>query len=199
MELTDILQGDEPWPMITRSAEEGIMAYGLNEFCTDLHAILLAKGLTGLSEVAEKLKTLVVDPGFVAETFEGSSAPQRVLFHDPETDAYVLAHVQQAGKTGVPHSHGASWAIYGNARGRTDMTEWRRVNPEAEDHAVLEASDRYSIAPGQTRAYGPHVIHSTSHPDGAWVVRVTGTDLDKLPRYYFRPKKDKILQPAESA
>ena len=152
----------------------------------------------GLPEIAEKLKALVVNPSFVAETFDGASAPQRILYHDPETDAYVLAHIQSAGKSGRPHSHGASWAIYANARGVTEMTEWRRVNPESEDAAVLEASDRYSLGPGQSRAYPPHVIHSTAHPDGAWVIRVTGTNLDNVPRYHFRPKKDKIFEAAGS-
>ena len=45
------------------------------------------------------------------------------------------------------------------------------------------------------RAYGPGVIHSTAHPHYAWVIRVTGTDLDKLARYHFG-KKDKILERA---
>lgn len=170
------------------------MAYGLDEFCADLHHILKQKQLAGLPAIAEKLKQLVVNREFVAATFEGSSAPQRVLFHEPETDAYVLAHVQAAGKAGEPHSHGASWAIYANGRGVTHMTEWRRVNPESEDHAVLEVSDSYDLAPGQSRAYAPHVIHSTAHPDGAWVIRVTGTDLNNIPRYHFHPKKDKKLE-----
>ena len=47
--------------------------------------------------------------------------------------------------------------------------------------------------PGDTRGYGPGVIHSTAHPDKAWVIRVTGTDLDKLPRYHFR-KQDRVLE-----
>jgi hypothetical protein len=37
------------------------------------------------------------------------------------------------------------------------------------------------------------VIHSTAHPEKAWVIRVTGTDLDALPRYHFR-KQDRILE-----
>ncbi len=48
------------------------------------------------------------------------------------------------------------------------------------------------LEPGQTRAYRPGVIHSTAHPHGALVIRVTGTDLNAIPRYHFRPKKDKI-------
>jgi hypothetical protein len=76
------------------------------------------------------------------------------------------------------------------------MTEWRRVNPDSEDHAVLEKTESYSIGPGDTRAYGPGVIHSTAHPDKAWVIRVTGANLDLIPRYHFRPKRDKILEKA---
>ena len=75
-----------------------------------------------------------------------------------------MAHVQEGGKTGKPHSHGSSWAIYGNARAVTQMTEWRRTNPESDDHVELVAESKYSLAPGQTRAYGPDVIHSTAHP-----------------------------------
>ena len=114
------------------------MSYGLDAFSADLHRILKTQGLAGLPEIAEKLKGLLVDPGFVAATCAAAPVPQRELYHDADSDAYVLAHVQEAGKSGRPHSHGASWAVYGNVRGTTEMTEWRRVNPESEDHVVLE-------------------------------------------------------------
>ena len=175
------------------------MAYTLEQFCGDCRAIIKAapRVETALPQVAEKLKQLLVNPAFVAETFNDGTPPgKRALYHDAETDVYVMAHVQQAGKGGSPHSHGASWAIYGNALGQTIMTEWRRVNPESEDHAVLEIADKYALGPGQSRAYGPGVIHSTAHPEKAWVIRITGGDLDKLPRYHFRPKRDKILEKA---
>jgi hypothetical protein len=103
--------------------------------------------------------------------------------------------VQEGGKRGQPHSHGTSWAIYGNARNVTEMTEYRRVNPEDEDHVVLAPSSKYMLRPGDTRAYGPGVIHSTAHPEQAWVIRVTGTDLDTLPRYHLR-KQDRVLESA---
>jgi hypothetical protein len=118
---------------------------------------------------------------------------KRVLFHDKELDFYVLAHVQEGGKKGKAHSHGSSWAIYGNAKAVTDMTEWRRVNLASDEHYELTMSSQYGLGVGQTRAYGPGVIHSTEHKQKAWVIRVTGTDLDKLPRYHFR-KQDKILE-----
>jgi hypothetical protein len=171
------------------------MAYALKDFCADTHAALKAEPLAdALPHIAEKLSKLLLNPAFVAETFTNDTpVGKRELHHDPELDFYVLAHVQEGAKTGVPHSHGTSWAIYGNARNVTEMTEWRRVNPESEDHVELVATSKYGLHPGQTRGYGPGVIHSTAHPQKAWVIRVTGTDLDKLPRYHFR-KQDRILE-----
>jgi predicted metal-dependent enzyme (double-stranded beta helix superfamily) len=171
------------------------MAYSLENFCADSHAILKAQPLAAaLPQVADRLSRLLLNPAFVAETFDESLPPgKRVLHHDNELDFYVLAHVQEGGKNGKPHSHGTSWAIYGNAKNSTEMTEWRRVNPESEEHLELVAASKYALHPGQTRAYGPGVIHSTAHPQKAWVIRVTGTDLDKLPRYHFC-KQDKILE-----
>lgn len=175
------------------------MAYTLDQFCAETRAILKWNGRieASLEQIADRLKRVLVNPEFVAATFDDDTPPgKRQLHHDPDTDFYVMAHVQQAGKGGTPHSHGASWAIYGNVLGATDMTEWRRVNPESEDHAVLEIADKYAIGPGQSRAYGPHVIHSTAHREKCWVIRVTGGNLDVLPRFHFHPRRDKILEKA---
>lgn len=171
------------------------MPYTLAEFCNDLSATLKARGQSGLPDIARKLGVLLDNPDFVAATFsEDTPIGRRELWHDPETDAYVLAHVQEGGKVGKPHSHGASWAIYGTARGVTEMTEWRRVNPVHENGAVLEKTRQYALGPGQTRGYASGAIHSTAHPQKAWVIRLTGTDLDAIPRYRFDAKTDKILE-----
>jgi hypothetical protein len=173
------------------------MTAQLDRFCAELSSILKAKGQKGLPEIAEKLRPLLRDADFVRATWNDDMPPgKRVLFHDPETDAYVLAHVQEAGKGGHPHSHGASWAIYGNAKGYTEMTEWRRLNPESDEQALLESSGAYRLGPGDSHAYGADVIHSTAHPEKAWVIRITGGDLDQIPRFRFHPKRDKILEKA---
>jgi hypothetical protein len=175
------------------------MAYTLEQFCAESHAMLKWNGRieASLLQIADRLKQLLANPDFVAATFDEDMPPgKRVLHHDADTGMYVMAHVQEAGKGGSPHSHGTSWAIYGNAKGVTEMTEWHRVNPESEDHAVLEVFDKYAVGPGQTGAYGPHVIHSTAHPAKAWVIRITGADLDTVPRFHFHPRRDKILEKA---
>ena len=174
------------------------MAYALEAFCTDARASLKAKPLAGaLDDIAANLTMLLANPDFVKATFNDDLPPgKRELFHDADTDFYVFAHVQAEGKGGKPHSHGNSWAIYGNAKGFTEMTEWRRVNAESEEAHILEQSDKYKLDAGQSRSYGPGVIHSTAHPQKAWVIRVTGTDLDHLPRYHFNRNRDQILEKA---
>jgi hypothetical protein len=173
------------------------MAYTLKQFCDDHHALLtsgqpLAKTLP---QVADKLSALLRNPEFVAESFNDDMPPgKRTLHHDKDTDVYVLAHVYEGPKKGSPHSHGNSWAVYGTARAVTRMTEWRRINPDGEESAELAPVTHYDLGPGDTRAYGPGVLHSTEHPSKAWVIRVTGTDLDAIPRYRFRPKTDKIVE-----
>ena len=172
------------------------MAYELQAFCDEARASLKSKALgAALDAIAANLTKLLANEAFVKATFNDDMPPgKRELFHDLDTDFYVLAHVQQAGKGGAPHSHGASWAIYGNAMGFTEMTEYRRVNDEKDEAWALEQSDKYKIDKGQSRAYGPGKIHSTAHPGKAWVIRVTGTDLDHLPRYHFKRSRDRMVE-----
>lgn len=168
----------------------------LEKYCSESRSVLEKEPLdAALSRMATGLSKLLRDPEFVSFAF-AEDAPKCELFHDPEAGFYVLAHVQPAGKSGKPHSHGESWAIYGIARGCTDMIEWRRVNPQSEERFVLTASDRYRLNVGETRSYGPGVIHSTSHPEASWVIRITGADLDAIPRYHFKAKRDEILADA---
>jgi len=173
------------------------MAYTLQEFCDDHHALLTSGQPLGkaLPKIAEKLSALLKNPEFVAETFNDETPiGRRTLHHDPDTDVYVLAHVYEGPKKGSPHNHGASWAVYGTAKAVTNMTEWRRVNPESEEQAVLEPVEHYALGPGQTRDYGAGVLHSTEHPRKAWVIRVTGTDVDAIPRYRFKAESDRIVE-----
>ena len=174
------------------------MAYELAQFCADARRALQSAPLAeALDVIARDLSKLLGNSDFVKATFSDADPPgKKELYHDAETDFYVFAHVQAEGKSGAPHSHGDSWAVYGNAMAGTDMTEYARVNPADEEATVLRKSDFYTLRPGETRGYGPGVIHSTAHPRKAWVVRVTGTDLDRLPRYHFKKSRDRLLETA---
>lgn len=175
------------------------MTYTLQEFCANTREILKSAGsiTERLDKVAEKLSVLLKDEAFAAQTFDANTpAGKRELYHDPELDFYVLAHVQEGGKRGTPHSHGASWAIYGNIDGATRMREFVRTNPENEEGAVLKKIAEYDIGAGETKAYGPGYIHATEHREKCFVIRITGTDLDQIERFRFRKLRDQVLEEA---
>jgi hypothetical protein len=180
------------------SVGEITMQYTLDDFCADCRSILKAGQPLpqALAQISQKLTRVLANPAFVAATFTDDVPPgRRVLHHDIETDMYMLAQCRKAGKP-ASCSHGASWAIYGNALAAAEMPEWRRLNPEGENNAVLEPVDAIVSGPVRPRAYGPGVIHSTAHPERAWVISVTGTDLDAIPRFRFRDRRDTILKKA---
>ncbi len=173
------------------------MTFTLDQFCVRTRAEIEggAPGPASLDRIAGDLARLIANPEFVASAF-GPEADfsKKVLHQDDATGFYVLAHVHRGPKEGPPHSHGASWAVYGTAMGVTGMKEWARVNPDGEEAALLRMSSSYDLAFGETRGYGPHVIHSTLHTGTAWVIRVTGTNLDELPRYRFKKNRDRIVE-----
>ena len=170
----------------------------LDSFCAACRRALNTRKLDdALHDITQSLKGLLREPDFIDQSFAPDTPPgKHELFHDPEFGFYVLAHVQAAGQKGRPHDHGASWAVYGTVAGVTRMTDWRRINPLGEAHAELEPVRTYDLKAGEAAFFGPHVLHSTEHPEKSWVIRVTGANLDETPRYHFRARVDRIVERA---
>ena len=173
------------------------MLYTFEAFVADCRSHLAQDRqiVASLALMSEALSRLLGNADFVAATFASADFNKKLLYRDPVTDMRVLAHIHHGPKEGAPHSHGASWAIYGTAFGVTGMKEWRRVNHDADAGSVLELAGRYDLETGQARAFGPHAVHSTIHPATAWVIRVTGADLDAMPRYRFDRRVDRLSGP----
>lgn len=168
------------------------MAYGPEDFYSDAHDALMAdSGHQGREKVRQHLEALLANPAFVAEYLTNAAAGKEVLHHDPETGIYVMAHgSDDYGRVGKPHDHGESWAIYGQATGVTEMTEWRRLDDGKSEHrAELEVARKFTLTAGVVAVFGPGAIHSTAHPQPARWVRVTGTDLDRIRRFRYDPDK----------
>lgn len=164
------------------------MSYTLDEFTANCRASLTnGAGEAAHEEIRNNLERLLADEVFVAATCGPDAEPGiRTIYRDAETDFNVLVHVYEAGKAGPPHDHGASWAVYGQATEYTDMTAWRRLDDGAEEgHAELERADTVRLEPGMAGKFEPGDIHSIAFPDGARFVRVTGTDLDRIPTRRF--------------
>jgi predicted metal-dependent enzyme (double-stranded beta helix superfamily) len=161
------------------------MPYTLEEFSADCHRILKADpGAAGREQVRQKLENLLLEDDFVAANC-GPDATDgaNLLYEDSELGFHILAHIMEKGHAGGVHDHGAAWAIYGQAVGYTDMTEWTRTDDgTTEGKATVEKDRSYRLERGQAGIFQDHKIHSIAYPDNARFIRVTGVDLQTIPR-----------------
>ena len=173
------------------------MAYELDDFCGAARANLRSgDAQAALEAVRRDLAQLLANPEFVERTC-GRGAPQglHLLHEDAELGFQVLAHVNEKPRVSPPHNHGQSWAIYGQAIGHTDMTDYRRIDDGNDPkHARLEATRRYRLGPGEVGIYRRGDIHSIDYPAGSRFIRITGTNLDRIVREAFDPVTGVISQ-----
>ena len=161
------------------------MAYTLEEFGADCHRFLKADpGAAGRELVRQNLEKLLLEDDFIdANCGPDAEGGANVLYEDSELGFQILAHIMEKGLEGGVHDHGASWAIYGQAVGHTDMTEWKRSDGQADDgKASLEKDRTYRLERGQAGIFQDHAIHSIAYPAGARFIRVTGVDLQTIER-----------------
>ena len=175
------------------------MAYDLDQFVADCRTILTADpSPNGREQVRVRLERLLSNKDFVSH-YCGDDVPQglKVLYEDPKLGFQVLAHINEKGRVSPPHDHGASWAIYGQAAGYTDMTEWERVDGGGDPtRAELRPIKKYRLDPGHAGIYQDGAIHSIDYPPKSRFVRVTGTNLDRIRRVSFDLATGKVNQMA---
>jgi len=173
------------------------MAYDLDQFIVDCRTSLTRDpGPTGREQVRVNLEKLLGNPDFI-RAYCGDDAPRglKVLYEDDKLGFQVLAHINDKARVSPPHDHGASWAIYGQATKYTDMIEWEREDNGADPkHAKLKPKKKYRLNPGHAGIYQDGAIHSIDYPDYARFIRVTGTNLDKIPRIRIDLKSGAVEQ-----
>jgi predicted metal-dependent enzyme (double-stranded beta helix superfamily) len=172
------------------------MSYDLDRFITDCRSILTNDpGPAGREQVRQKLELLLVEPEFRARYCEGTKPALTVLHEDPKLGFQILAHVNAKARMSPPHDHGASWAIYGQATEYTDMTEWQRLDDGSDPaKSQLKVERKYRLTPGHAGIYQDGKIHSIDYPDRSIFIRVTGTNLDRIPRQMFNLETGKVTQ-----
>ncbi|HLF77924.1 MAG TPA: hypothetical protein VJB57_10590, partial [Dehalococcoidia bacterium] len=112
------------------------MGATLEQFATECHQILKTQpGPDGRKSVASLLEQYLKDDAFVAANLGEGTSTRQVLYEDPELGFCVLGHAYEGASESSPHDHGPSWAIYGQAKGETEMTEWSIVEPASEEKA----------------------------------------------------------------
>ncbi len=157
--------------------------YSLPTFIEDCRTTLHADdGSDGRERIRANLEKLLKEPAFLREHCGPDAQPGiHKLHHDDGIGFVVLAHIYAHGKVSPPHDHGDSWAIYGQATQDSDMTVWEHQTGASDDHVELSVKRRFRLGPGMAAVFEPGDIHTIDFPPGARFIRVTGTDLSRIP------------------
>jgi predicted metal-dependent enzyme (double-stranded beta helix superfamily) len=159
----------------------------LDQFAQDCHAILAADpGPAGRREVCALLEKALRDREFVEASVSAETPERHVLYEDPELGFCILAHNYKAAKDSPPHDHGPSWAIYGQARGETHMTDYERMAEPADGKpGKAKALRTYKLEPGAAHLYNERDLHSPRRDGPTQLIRIEGTNMDRVKRERF--------------
>jgi hypothetical protein len=163
------------------------MGHTLEQFAAACHSFLKAEpGPAGRQKVCDLLQEVLKDEDFVA-THLGDEVPERkILYEDPELGFCILAHVNHGAKNSQPHDHGPTWAIYGQARGVTEMTDWTLVEPASADKPGKVRSQRvYTLTPGTAYVYNEGDLHSPRRTASTRLIRIEGKNVEKITRFPY--------------
>jgi hypothetical protein len=159
----------------------------LEQFASDCHNALKSQpGPAGREKVVELLQGVLRDPEFVAKNVDGSGGARKVLYEDPELGFAILAHAYEGAASSNPHDHGPSWAIYGQATGETEMTEWEVVEPASETKAgKVKPITVYALTPGKACLYNEGQLHSPRREGPTRLIRIEGRNMDGVKRLSY--------------
>jgi predicted metal-dependent enzyme (double-stranded beta helix superfamily) len=160
------------------------MGHTLEGFAAACHRILTEHpGREGRQQICTLLRDVLKDETFVAAHL-GDDVPERkILYQDPQLGFCILAHVYRGAKESAPHDHGPTWAIYGQARGETVMSDWAVVEPPAGDQPGKVTRVRsYPLTPGAAHVYHEGDVHSPRRDGPTRLIRIEGMNMDGVRR-----------------
>lgn len=164
------------------------MSYSLENFSADSRAALLKdSGPAGRELVRQYTEKACSDPEFIAKHLGGEASDERkILYEDSELHFCIVAHVYKGAKISAPHDHGPSWAIYSQAVGITEMTDWRVIEKPANGQPGKVVKQKtYELTPGRAHIYNEGDVHSPRREAETRLIRIEGTDLTKVKRDKF--------------
>ena len=163
------------------------MAHTVSQLANEFRAALKAQpGPAGREKVCKVLKEALVDQDFIKATFDDNTPERKILHEDPELGFCILAHQYKGAKESPPHDHGPSWAIYGQVAGETAMSDWELMIPAAPDKpGKVKHKTKYKLTPGVAHVYNEGDLHSPSRAGPTRLIRIEGTNMEKVKRLKY--------------
>ena len=163
------------------------MAHTVEHLAKSVHQALKATpGPDGRRKAADALEAALKDDAFIGSAFGNNASSRHLLYEDPELGFCIFAHDHKDARDSGPHDHGPSWAIYGQAQGETQMTDWDLVE-HAHDVKPGKVRHRktYKLVRGQAHVYNEGDLHAPSRTAPTRLIRIEGTNLDRIKRHKF--------------
>jgi len=163
------------------------MGYTLEQVASTCHDLLAAeRGPEGRKKVCALVQDVLRDDAFTSTYLRDDGPERKILYEDPDLGFCILAHVYTSAKESQPHDHGPSWAIYGQARGETVMSDWALVEPATEDKPGKVRHVRsYTLTPGMAHVYNEGDLHSPRRDGPTRLIRIEGRNMDTVRRLRF--------------
>ena len=164
------------------------MAHTIEQFSADCRRLLKAEpGPGGRKKVCALLQEVLKDPSFVAKNIDDNTPERKILYEDPELGFCFLAHYYKGAKESAPHDHGPSWAIYGQAWGETQMSDFELLEPATtEKPGKVRKLRTYSLTPGVAHVYNEGDLHSPKRDSSTKLIRIEGVNMEKIKRLKFQ-------------
>jgi hypothetical protein len=165
------------------------MSHTVEEFSAACSKLLNAEpGPAGREKVCALLREVLKDQSFVDKTLTEEVPERKILYEDPKLGFVILAHHYKGAKDSAPHDHGPYWAIYGQGRGETTMTDWELVEPASETKpGKVRKKKSYKLSPGMAYLYNEGDLHSPSRAGSTHLIRIEGKNMEKVNRLKFEP------------
>jgi len=160
------------------------MTRTLAAFASQVRNILLERNNpAGREQVAGVLRAALQDRPFVESLFDAGTPERKIVHENPQLGFCILVHRYTDARKGPPHDHGDSWAIYGQADGETVMSDWELVAPpQPGQRGKARKLREYTMTPGVVQVYNEGAIHAPSRGGPTRLVRIEGTNLEKVAR-----------------
>lgn len=164
------------------------MGFTLDTFASECRRILKADpGPVGRGRLRDLVQEVLKDERFVATYLNENTPDRQVIYEDPELGFCICAHLNRDAREANPHDHGSSWAIYGQAFGETEMSDWEILEPAADGKpGKVRRARVYSLKPGMAHIYNEGDVHSPKREGKTGLIRIEGKNTEKMKRLAYK-------------